>query len=156
MEKYSHSFLCSKCDRLWKTRWEIHRHERTCTRDVICKYFLNHTQQTIFEQLEDENIDVPAEDRHYPCRATYDIEVMLQPPDKRRYEKLEWTSQHVLLSVSVCSNVPGYTVSVYYISEGDTRKTVESCLSYLTEFSEEASDDQVYRRVPADPGKTRQ
>jgi hypothetical protein len=156
MEKYSHSFLCSKCDRLWKTRWEIHRHERTCTRDVIYKYFLNHTQQTIFGQLEDENIDVPAEDRHYPYRATYDIEVMLQPPDKRRCEKLEWTSQHVLLSVSVCSNVPGYTISVCYISEGDTRKTVESCLSYLTEFSEEASDDQVCRRVPADPGKTRQ
>ena len=109
MEKYSHSFLCSKCDRLWKTRWEIHRHERTCTRDVIYKYFLNHTQQTIFGQLEDENIDVPAEDRHYPYRATYDIEVVLQPPDKRRCEKLEWTSQHVLLSVSVCSNVPGYT-----------------------------------------------
>jgi hypothetical protein len=23
MEKYSHSFLCSKCDRLWKNRWEL-------------------------------------------------------------------------------------------------------------------------------------
>jgi hypothetical protein len=31
-----------------------------------------------------------------------------------------------------------YKVPVCYISEGDTRKTVESCLSYLTEVSEEA------------------
>ena len=38
MEKYNHSFLCSKCDRLWKTRWELHRHERTCTGDDIYKY----------------------------------------------------------------------------------------------------------------------
>ena len=40
--------------------------------------------------------------------------------------------------MSVFSNVSGYTVPVCYISEGDTRKTVESCLSYLTEVSEEA------------------
>ena len=32
MEKYSHSFLCSKCDRLWKHVGTLHRHERTCTR----------------------------------------------------------------------------------------------------------------------------
>jgi hypothetical protein len=144
MEKYSHSFLCSKCDRLWKHVGMLHRHERTSTGDVIYKYpgGVYHTPQTVFDRLEDENIDVPAENRYYPYRATYDIEVMLQPTDKQRSEKLEWTSHHVLLSVSVCSNVPGYTVPMCYISKGDTRKTVESCLSYLTEVSEEA-----YRRL---------
>jgi hypothetical protein len=76
-----------------------------------------HTTQTVFDRLEDEGIDVLEEDRYYPYRATYDIEVMLQPTDKRRSEKLEWTSQHVLLSVSVCSNVPVYKVPVCYISE---------------------------------------
>jgi hypothetical protein len=35
IEKYSHSFLCSKCDRLWKHVGTLHRHERTCTGDVI-------------------------------------------------------------------------------------------------------------------------
>ena len=54
-----------------------------------------HTTQNIFDRLEDEGIDVPEEDRYYPYRATYDIEVMLQPTDKRRSEKLEWTSHHV-------------------------------------------------------------
>jgi len=63
---------------------------------------------------------------------------MLQPTDKRRSEKLEWTSHHVLLRVSVCSNVPIYTEPICFVSEGDTRKTVESCLRYLTEVSEEA------------------
>jgi hypothetical protein len=60
------------------------------------------------------------EDRYYPYRATYDIDVMLQPTDKRLSEKLEWTSHLVLLSVSVRSNVPGYKVPVCHISEGDT------------------------------------
>jgi hypothetical protein len=35
MEKYSHSYLCSKCDRLWKHVGKLHRHERTCTGYVI-------------------------------------------------------------------------------------------------------------------------
>jgi hypothetical protein len=66
------------------TRWELHRHERTCNGDVIYKYpgGVYHTPQTVFDWLEDEGIDVPEEDRYYPYRATYDIEVMLQPTDK--------------------------------------------------------------------------
>jgi hypothetical protein len=86
MEKYSHSFMCSKCDRLWKHVGMLHRHKRTCTGDVIYKYpgAVYHTPQTVFDRLEDEGIDVPEENRYYPYRATYDIKVMLQPTDKRR------------------------------------------------------------------------
>jgi hypothetical protein len=41
----------------------LHRHERTCTGDVIYKYpgGVYHTTQTVFERLEDEGIDVPEE-----------------------------------------------------------------------------------------------
>jgi hypothetical protein len=35
-----------------------------------------HTAKTVFHRLEDEGIDVPEDDRYYPYRATYDIEVM--------------------------------------------------------------------------------
>ena len=61
MEKYSDSFLCSKCDRLWKTRWELRRHERTCTGYVIYRYHggVYRTPQTVFDRLEDEGIDLP-------------------------------------------------------------------------------------------------
>ena len=74
MEKYNHSFLCLKCDRLWKHVGKLHRHERTCTGDVIYKYpgGMYHTTQTVFDRLEDEGIDVPEEDRYYPYRPTYD------------------------------------------------------------------------------------
>jgi hypothetical protein len=117
MEKYSHSYLCSKCDWLWKHVGKLHRHERTCTGDVIYKYpgGVYHTAKTLFDRLEDEGIDVPEEERYYPYRATYDIEVMLQLTDKRRSQKLEWTSHHVLLSVSVCSNVPTYTEPICFV-----------------------------------------
>ena len=51
MEKYSQSFLCSKCDRLWKHVGTLHRHERTCMGSVIYKYpgGVYHTAQTVFE-----------------------------------------------------------------------------------------------------------
>jgi hypothetical protein len=67
MEKYSHSYLCSKCDRLWKHVGKLHRHERTCTGYVIYKYpgGVYHAAKTVFDRLEDEGIDVP-EDRYYP------------------------------------------------------------------------------------------
>ena len=140
LRSYSHSYLCSKCDRLWKHVGKLHRHERTCTGDVIYKYpgGVYHTTQTVFDRLEDEGINVPEEDRYYPYRATYDIEVMLQPTDKRRSEKLEWTSDHVLLSVSVCSNVPTYTEPICFVTEGDTSDTSEFCLQHLIDISEKA------------------
>jgi hypothetical protein len=48
----------------------LHRHERTCTGDVIYKYpgGVYHTTQTVFDRLEDEGIDVPEEDRYYPYK----------------------------------------------------------------------------------------
>jgi hypothetical protein len=55
LRSYSHSYLCSKCDRLWKHVGKLHRHERTCTGDVIYKYpgGAYHTTQTVFDRLED-------------------------------------------------------------------------------------------------------
>jgi len=68
MVKYSHSFLCSKCDRLWKHVGMMHRHERICTGDIIykCPGGVYNTPQTVFDRLEGEGIDVPEEDRYYP------------------------------------------------------------------------------------------
>ena len=59
-KKYSHSYLCSKCDRLWKHVGKLHRHERTCTGDVIYKYLggVYHTTKTVSDRLEDEGIHV--------------------------------------------------------------------------------------------------
>jgi hypothetical protein len=47
----------------------------------LVSHRVSHTPQTVFDRVEDENIDVPEEDRYYPCRATYDIELR---------QKLQW------------------------------------------------------------------
>jgi hypothetical protein len=64
LRTYSRGYMCSKCDKLWKHVGMLHRHERTCTGDVIYKYTggVYHTANTVIDRLEDEGIDVP-EDR---------------------------------------------------------------------------------------------
>ena len=78
------------------------RHERTCTGDVIYKYpgGVYHTAKIVFDRLEDEGIDVPEEERYYPYRATYDIEVMLQP--KTRDDPRSWSGPVSRTTQRVC------------------------------------------------------
>jgi hypothetical protein len=49
---------------LWKYVGKLHRHERTCTGDVIYKYLggVYHKAKIVFDRLEDDGINVP-EDR---------------------------------------------------------------------------------------------
>jgi hypothetical protein len=105
MGKYGHSFLCSKCARLWKHVGTLHRHERTCTGDVIYKYpgSVYHTAQTTFDRLEDEGIDVPEEDRYYPYRATLMWCYSLQ----RRDDPRSWSGP-VTMCYSACLCVPTF------------------------------------------------
>ena len=63
---------------------------------------------------------------------------MFYPPEKGRTAKLEWVNQHVLLSITVCSNVPEFTESKCFVSGGNIAETVEDCLQYLTEISQSA------------------
>ena len=53
-------------------------------------------------------------------------------------EKVEWKQKHVLLSVSVCSNVPGFTKPSCYISNGNPMNVVKSMVDNLNKISEEA------------------
>jgi hypothetical protein len=63
---------------------------------------------------------------------------MFHPPEKERTTNLEWVNQHVLLSISVCSNVPEFTEPKCFVLEGNSAETVEDCLQHLTEISQAA------------------
>ena len=70
-----------------------------------------HPSQTIFEKIEEEGIAVPPELKYSRYRVTFDIEVYYPVhgtnlPEER--DKLEYTAEHQLLSISLASNVPVY------------------------------------------------
>ena len=139
---YSHSYKCSKCEQaLWKSSWELHRHERTCEAGVnqIYKGGVYRPPASIFERLDDEGIIVSPVLRYFPYRATFDFECYFS--DERlpvNSDKLQWSARHVPLSVSVASNVPGYEPALCFVTDGDADKLVGCMITRLNTISDAA------------------
>ena len=54
----------------------------------------------------------------------------------RTAKKVQWVARHELLSVSVASNIPGFEQPRCFITDGDSKKLVESMMSVLESMSE--------------------
>ena len=144
LARYSKSFCCSRCGKYWKDMWKCQRHEKTCDGKVQLNYpgGAYHVPKTIFEELEDECIVVPEEWRYFPYRATFGFECYFdkgKAQELKNTETLTWQSAHVPLSVSICSNVPGYQASKCFVSEGDSDLLLEEFVQYLTTISTKRS-----------------
>ena len=144
LTRYSKSFCCSSCGKYWKRASDLWQHEQTCDGKVQLKYpgGAYHVPKTVFEELEDEGIVVSEEHRYFPYRATFDFECYFdkeKAQELKNTEKLNWQSGHVPLSVSVCSNVPGYQAPKCFVSEGEPSQMIEEFVKYLTEISTESS-----------------
>ena len=141
---YCHSWRCRNCEQaLWKTPYDLHRHERTCTEGIkrVYKGGVYRPPSSVFERLDDEGIVVSDYLRYYPYRATFDFECYFS--DERlptNTDHVEWIARHVPLSVSVASNVPGYEPAQCYITDGDSDKLVADMMVHLTAISDTAYD----------------
>ncbi|XP_078681083.1 uncharacterized protein LOC144916013 [Branchiostoma floridae x Branchiostoma belcheri] len=139
---YAKSFACPQCGKRWNHRGHCEAHIRSCDGKVAKEYpgGAYRLRQTIFQKLEDEGIVVPEEDRFYPYRACFDIECLLKPlpSTNNTTPKLQWETVHELLSVSVASNVPGYTEPVCFVSEGEPAEVAEKLLDHLKQISQES------------------
>ena len=137
---YSRSWRCRNCEQaLWKSSWELYRHERTCEAGVnrIYKGGVYRPPSSVFERLDDEGIVVGDSLRFYPYRATFDFESFFTgdtlPADT---DHVQWVARHIPLSVSVASNVPGYEPALCFVTDGD--KLVGSMMTRLNTTSDAA------------------
>ena len=138
LDKYSSTYLCPRCKQIFPRHSNFNRHMKTCdsaTREI----YVNGTYRpspTIFDQLEEVDIIVPQEDRFFPYRICYDIECYLDPDfDQTNSSKVSYSHQHILASVSICSNVPGYGEPKCFISTGNQRELVQTMVQYMKEIS---------------------
>ena len=139
---YSRSWRCRNCEQaLWKSSWELYRHERTCEAGVnrIYKGGVYRPPSSVFERLDDEGIVVGDYLRFYPYRATFDFESFFTgdtlPADT---DHVQWVARHIPLSVSVASNVPGYEPALCFVTDGDADKLVGSMMTRLNTTSDAA------------------
>ena len=119
-------------------------HEKTCDGKVQLKYpgGAYHVPKTVFEQLEDEGIIVPEEAYYFPYHAIFDFECYFdkeKAQELKNIDKLNWQSSHVPLSVSVCSNVPGYQAPKCFVSNGDPKEFITEFIQYLNKISLKSS-----------------
>ena len=144
IKAYSNSFRCSKCEHsLWKYPAWLERHELMCEAGVRHVYSggVYHSTPSVFQRLGDEGITVVDTLRFYPYRATFDFECFFDgknlPADT---DRVQWISRHVLVSVSLASNVPGHETPHCYIRDGDSDKLVGSMMSGLSTIRDAAFD----------------
>ena len=143
---YSGSYQCDKCEFITKRSYNlsIHKCEVSNISNLIFKAGQFTPRLHIFAEIEREfNITIPEELRYSRFRATYDIECFL-PKDNLPINtaKLEYTSRHEFLSVSTCSNVPGFTSPVCFVRDktNTTQEVIDTFVTYLNVVSETASE----------------
>ena len=77
---------------------------------------------TIFDKLSTQEIEVDANLKYFPHRATFDFECYFEKPTHNSKEgKFKIEAHHVPLSVSIASNVDGYENVRHFITDGNSQ-----------------------------------
>lgn len=144
LSTFAKCFQCSSCSANFSLKSRLSKHVKTCAKNqsrLIYKGDNFFPPSNIFEDIENETgISVPITNRYFPYRATYDIECCLPPLSDHDSSKIKFTSEHTLMSISVCSNIPGHTQPICMVSDGNTDSLVEKFVLYLEYLSSVAKD----------------
>ena len=139
--KYSTTYCCPSCDKIWQHHGNFKQHIKICdgdTREVYSNGIYS-PPQTIFDQLSAYGIVIPIELRFYPYRICFDIECALsRDTGIPNTNNIAYSFKHNLASIAVCSNIDGYTEPHCFISDGSTRDLVKRTLHYMLEIAGEA------------------
>ena len=100
----------------------------------LSRGFFNESQ-IVFQRLEVYGVYLPPEDRFFPWFSVFDFESILAKIENDATHKLEWTHYHVPVSVSVCSNVPGYERPACFVNP-DLDELLKAMVATLTEIQE--------------------
>jgi hypothetical protein len=138
----SKSYCCSKFDKMWKTDKTLNQHERTC--EATVRYIF---PGGAYKYPKPSSIcwptkvsTFPEDLKYFPYRATFDFECYFkrETSHPRNTAKLTWEAEHIPLSVSVCSNVPGYDEPKCFVSSCSTSAMIQEFVEYLVKISQES------------------
>ena len=136
--QYAQKYQCQTCDRHFKQSVDLHRHQKSCNNKTKFVYpgWFHQARVSIFDKFDQYEIHVPEDERVFPWYVCYDFEALLQKVRKFPTEALQWTAKHLPISVSICSNVEGYTDPICFV-EPDQDRLVEAMVTYLEDIAEQ-------------------
>ena len=135
---YSKKFTCDVCQKMFDRFWNMKRHRVNCSlksRHVfVGGSFKFH--RTVFQQLESFGVHVPESKRYYKFILCFDMESILAPVSRNSQSpgaKLVYTHEHQPVSVSICSNIPGFQ-SPHTIIDSTPRSLVNCMFEHFHEI----------------------
>ncbi|KAL5265864.1 hypothetical protein ACHWQZ_G002033 [Mnemiopsis leidyi] len=139
LNKFSRSYRCNICSKLFSTSFGQRRHSASCnaaTRNVYTGGAFE-PNRTIFDKLADFGVDIPSELHFFPYRACFDIEcALIRDTGVDNSIRVEFSAKHLLASISVCSNVPGFLEPQCLLSTGCENDLVKRFIELVTEISD--------------------
>ena len=146
MDVFTSSFKCRQCDKIFKTGRQIFRHEQTCKVGVQFQYpgGFYQNRQTVFEKLEAMNLYVPKKYRFHDYYIVHDFECLLEDRSYNDDDNTQYTKEHVPVSVSVASNIPGFEAPHCIVDEkGDVQGLIDRYVQYLVAAAKRAEEEQL-------------
>ena len=139
INKFLKKFRCYVCDQFFDRSFNLLRHMQNCSENTQHKYPTGAYQlsETIFERLEDVNINVPQELRLFSHLIVFDFESITVPDSTLKNTDLtSWIGKHVPISVSISSNLLSEPI---FICNEDPLQLIRDFVSSLSSIAEKST-----------------
>ena len=139
ISKFLKKFRCYVCDQFFDRSFNLLRHMQNCSENTQHKYPTGAYQlsETIFERLEDVNINVPHELRLFSHLIVFDFESVTVPDSTLKNTDLtSWIGKHVPISVSISSNLLSEPI---FICNEDPLQLIRDFVSSLSNIAEKST-----------------
>ena len=142
VKQYCKKYQCPACKKLFNRNGNCKQHMKTCNGATKYVFPGGYHQQanSIFDELEEVGIHVQHSDRFYNYFIVYDFESYLKKLDSDNNTNTVTTAEHIPISVSICSNVPGYTTP-HCIIQKESESLVKQMLEYMDEIQATAQSE---------------
>ena len=133
LEKLSKMYICNRCSAKFNNNFILERHIDTCElkqKDIFVKHpeIYEKKRNDIVELCDWFDVDC---DYKYDYLITFDLESMLQKVSENKGEKLKFVANHIPVSASIATNVPGFCEAEHFILTRDPFTFVRQCSSIL-------------------------
>ncbi len=132
IDNYTKRYQCRHCKRLQSKFHDMERHEKTCKKMTKFRFPSGayHYFKTVHKELQTVGISVPEKDQFYHWFLVFDFESLLIQTNKTSTTgRTEYISEHIPVSVSLCSNVTGFKEPHFILSE-DPKHLVQQMIGY--------------------------